>query len=188
MPVARHRRSAPSPSPADGPVEPRSAREAFAGRLIRVEVESWDGHDFEVVRHPGAAAVLPVTPGGDVLLVRQFRPAIRRKLLEIPAGVLDVDGEDPLACAARELFEETGYRHTSLEFLGGIYTSAGFADEYIHLFVGQTASQQEGSPEDGIELLRKPFGEMVDAARAGRVRDAKTAVALLLAAARESPG
>ena len=123
-----------------------------------------------------------------MLLVGQFRPAIRGTLLEIPAGVLDVDGEDPLACAPRELFEETGYRHTSLEFLGGIYTSAGFADEYIHLFMAQTASQQEGSPEDGIELLRKPFGEMVDAARAGRVRDAKTAVALLLAAARESPG
>ena len=167
-------------------MEPRSSREGFAGRLIRVEVESWDGHDFEVVRHPGAAAVLPVTPDGDVLLVRQFRPAIRQTLLEIPAGVLDVDGEDPLGCAARELFEETGYRHRSLEFLGGIYTSAGFADEYIHLFVAWTGGQQEGSPEDGIEVLRRPLDEMVAAARAGRVRDAKTAVALLLAAARRS--
>jgi len=168
-------------------VEPRSAREAFRGRLIRVEVESWHGHDFEVVRHPGAAAVLPVTPGGDVLLVRQFRPAIRRTLLEIPAGVLDVKGEDPLGFAARELFEETGCRHTSIEFQGGIYTSACFADEYIHLFVARTGSEHEGSPEDGIELLRRPFDETVAAARAGRVRDAKTAVALLLAAARESP-
>ncbi|MGH2577710.1 MAG: NUDIX hydrolase, partial [Actinomycetota bacterium] len=131
-------------------MEPRSSREGFAGRLIRVEVESWDGHDFEVVRHPGAAAVLPVTPNGDVLLVRQFRPAIRRSLMEIPAGVLDVDGEDPLGCAARELFEETGYRHRSLEFLGGIYTSAGFVDEYIHLFEAWTGDRQEGPPEEGI--------------------------------------
>ena len=168
-------------------MEPRSSREAFAGRLIRVEVESWDGRDFEVVRHPGAAAVLPVTPEGDVLLVRQFRPAIRRTMVEIPAGILDRVGEDPLGCAARELFEETGYRHRSLEFLGGIYTSAGFTDEYIHLFVARADAQQEGSPEDGIEVLRRPFEEMVHAARAGRVRDAKTAVALLLAAARESP-
>lgn len=168
-------------------MEPRSSREAFGGRLIRVEVESWDGHDFEVVRHPGAAAVLPVTPEGDVLLVRQFRPAIRGTLREIPAGVLDVEGEDPIGCAARELFEETGYRHTSIEFLGGIYSSAGFADEYIHLFVARTGPRQEGSPEDGIELLRRPFGEMAAAAAAGRVRDAKTAVALLLAAARQSP-
>jgi ADP-ribose pyrophosphatase len=169
-------------------VEPRSSREGFSGRLIRVEVESWDGHDFEVIRHPGAAAVLPVTPGGDVLLVRQFRPAIRRTLMEIPAGILDVDGEDPLGCAARELFEETGYRHRSLEFLGGIYTSAGFADEYIHLFEAWTGDRQEGLPEEGIEVLRRPLDEMVAAARAGRVRDAKTAVALLLAGARRSAG
>jgi ADP-ribose diphosphatase len=167
-------------------VEPQSTREGFAGRLIRVEVESWDGHDFEVIRHPGAAAVLPLTPDGDVLLVRQFRPAIRRTLVEIPAGILDVDGEDALGCAARELFEETGYRHRSLEFVGGIYTSAGFADEYIHLFEAWTGNRQEGTPEQGIEVLRRPLDEMVAAARAGRVRDAKTAVALLLAAARRS--
>jgi len=167
-------------------VEPQSTREGFAGRLIRVEVESWDGHDFEVIRHPGAAAVLPLTPDGDVLLVRQFRPAIRRTLVEIPAGILDVDGEDALGCAARELFEETGYRHRSLEFVGGIYTSAGFADEYIHLFEAWTGDRQEGTPEEGIEVLRRPLDEMVAAARAGRVRDAKTAVALLLAGARRS--
>jgi ADP-ribose pyrophosphatase len=169
-------------------VQPRSSREAFTGRLIRVQVESWNGHDFEVVRHPGAAAVLPVTSEGDVLLVRQFRPAIRRALTEIPAGILDVDREDPLDCAARELFEETGYRHRSIEFLGGIYTSAGFVDEYIHLFEAWTGVDQEGSPEDGIEVLRRPLDDMVTAARAGRVRDAKTAVALLLAAARRSAG
>jgi ADP-ribose pyrophosphatase len=169
-------------------VEPRSTRDGFAGRLIRVEVESWDGHDFEVVRHPGAAAVLPLTPDRDVLLVRQFRPAIRRTLMEIPAGILDVDGEDALGCAARELFEETGYRHRSLEFLGGIYTSAGFADEYIHLFEARTGDRQEGHPEEGIEVVRRPLDEMVIAARAGRVRDAKTAVALLLAGARRSTG
>jgi len=167
-------------------VEPQSTREGFAGRLIRVEVESWDGHDFEVIRHPGAAAVLPLTPDGDVLLVRQFRPAIRRTLVEIPAGILDMDGEDALGCAARELFEETGYRHRSLEFVGGIYTSAGFADEYIHLFEAWTGNRQEGTPEQGIEVLRRPLDEMVAAARAGRVRDAKTAVALLLAGARRS--
>jgi ADP-ribose pyrophosphatase len=168
-------------------VEPRSSREVFRGSLIRVEVESWGGHDFDVVRHPGAAAVLPVTTDGDVLLVRQYRVPIRRSLVEIPAGVLDVDGEDAMACAARELFEETGFRHEAIEFLGGVYTSAGFTDEYIHLFLARTRPAPEGELPAGIELLREPLTEMLRAAGAGRVRDAKTAVALLMAGARQSP-
>jgi len=168
------------------PVEPGSSREAFRGRVFRVESETWPRGEYDVIRHPGAAAVLPLTPDGDVILVRQFRPAIRRVLTEIPAGLLDREEEDALACAARELFEETGYRHASIEFLGGMYTSAGFADEYIHLFFAETEADPSGEPEEGIELLRKPFDDMVRAARAGRVRDAKTALALLLADARRS--
>ena len=66
--------------------------------------------------------------------MKQFRPPVRQTLTEIPAGLLDVDGEDALTCAARELFEETGYRHREIEFLGGYYASAGFTDEYVHLF------------------------------------------------------
>jgi ADP-ribose pyrophosphatase len=166
---------------------PREAvREVFAGKLIRVDVETWDGRDLEVVRHPGAAAVLPLLPDGEAILVRQLRPAIGQPLTEIPAGVLDVDGEDAVTAAARELFEETGHRHRSIEFLGGIYTSAGFADEYIHLFVAEADDRQDGEPEDGIELVRRPFAELARSARSGRVRDAKTALAILLADARRS--
>jgi 8-oxo-dGTP pyrophosphatase MutT (NUDIX family) len=165
-------------------VEPDATREAYAGSFLRVEVESWDGHPYDVVRHPGAAGVLPLLPGGDALLVKQTRPAIRGTLVEIPAGILDVDGEDGVTAAARELFEETGYRHRSIEFLGAIYTSAGFSDELVRLFVAETEPEPVGEPEDGIELLRRPFDELVRAARAGRFRDAKTALALLLADAR----
>ena len=170
--------------------EPASVRRAFAGRFLSIDVEEWPGiGTYEVVRHPGAAAVLPITPAGDVLLVQQFRPPARQVLTEIPAGVLDVDGEDALSCAARELFEETGYRHTSIEFLGGCYPSAGATDEYIHLFRARTAGAPEGVPEPGIDLVREPFDRMLDAAKAGRVRDAKTALALFLAAARPAlPG
>ncbi len=146
----------------------------------------WPQGEFDVVRHLGAAAVLPVTPAGDVILVRQFRPAIRRVLTEIPAGLLDRQDEDALTCGARELFEETGYGHRSIEFLGGIYSSAGFSDEYVHLFLAETESEPSGEPEAGIELLRKPFDEMVRVAKAGRVSDAKTALALLIADARRS--
>jgi len=132
--------------------------------------------------------VLPVTPSGEVLLVRQFRPPARQVLTEIPAGLLDVAGEDPLSCAARELFEETGFRHEAIEFLGGCYPSAGATDEYIHLFRARTAREPEGEPELGIEVVHEPVGRMVGAARAGRIRDAKTALALLLAADRPPLG
>jgi len=163
------------------PAEPRSSREVFEGRVLRVVVEDWPGHgSYEIVHHPGAAAVLPVTPAGEVLLVRQLRPPIRTWLTEIPAGLLDQEGEDALSCAARELREETGYRHETIEFLGGFYATAGMSDEYIHVFWARTAPEPEASPEDGIELVRRPLTEMVAAARAGRVRDAKTALALLL--------
>jgi len=168
------------------PLEPDSSDVVYEGPLFSVAREGWSGseHRYDVVRHPGAAGVLPVTDDGDVLLVRQRRPAIRDELVEIPAGVLDVDGEDALTCATRELREETGYVHRSIEFLGGIYTSAGFSDEYIHLFWALVDDRPQGSPEDGIALLRKPFAEMTMAAKAGRIRDAKTALALLLADAR----
>jgi ADP-ribose pyrophosphatase len=168
-------------------VEPDAVREIFSGSLLRLEVESWDGRPYEVVRHPGASAVLPLVPGGDALLVRQVRPAIRDSLLEIPAGIHDVRGEDAATAAARELFEETGYRHRLLEALGGVYSSAGFSNEFIHLFVAETEPAQTGEPEDGIEVVRRPFDELVRAARAGRIRDAKTSLALLLAAGRRPP-
>jgi len=167
--------------------EPRESKQAFRGRVVSLDVEDWEGHPpYEVVRHPGAAAVLPITPDDDVLLVTQFRPAVRQVLTEIPAGLLDVDGEDALTCASRELFEETGFRPRAIEFLGGYFASAGFSDEYVHLFWARTDLEPEGPAERGIEVSRVRFDRMVTAARAGRVRDAKTALALLLAAGRPS--
>ena len=168
------------------PDAPLAQEPAFEGSIFSVSRETWPGadHPYDVVHHVGAAGVLPVTPGGEVLLVRQFRPAIRRDLLEIPAGLMDHREEDALSCAARELLEETGYRHAAIEFLAGVYTSAGFSNEYVHLFWALTEPEPVDEPEPGIELVRRPFAEMAMAARAGRVRDAKTALALLLAEAR----
>lgn len=160
-------------------------RTVFQGSFVRVDVEEWaDLGPWEVVRRHDATAVLPVTPGDRVVLVRQFRPAVRQVMTEVPAGILDVDGEDALSAAARELYEETGYRHTAIEFLGGIYPTVGSSDEYVHLFLARTEAEPSGPVEPGIELLLEPFQRMVDAARSGRVRDAKTAVALLMAAGR----
>ncbi len=168
-------------------MEPEAPREVFAGRYLRVEVRNWGGGEWETVRRVGAAGVLPITPSGEVLLVRQYRPSIGAELTEIPAGLLDREGEDALGCAARELFEETGFRHAHIEFLGGYYSSAGFTDEYVHLFVARTEPEASGGPERGIRVVRRPLPEMVRAARAGRVRDAKTALALLMAEGRGLP-
>ena len=161
----------------------------FRGRWIRVDEEEWpDIGTWEVVRPKDAAAVLPLTPADDVLLVRQFRAGARRGIEEIPAGLLDVEGEDPASCAARELFEETGFHHASLEPLALVYTSPGSSSELVHLFVATTRPGPEGDPEDGIEIVRRPFADAVAEARAGRIDDAKTALALLLADARRAAG
>jgi ADP-ribose pyrophosphatase len=169
--------------------EPSGSRAVFRGRWIRVDEEEWPGiGTWEVVRPKDSAAVLPLTPDGDVLLVRQFRAGARRPIEEIPAGLLDVEGEDPASCAARELFEETGFRHASLEPLATFHTSPGSSSELVHLFVARTGAEPEREPEKGIELVRRPLDAAVADARAGRIADAKTVLALLLAYARRVAG
>jgi ADP-ribose pyrophosphatase len=159
-------------------------RTVFEGKLIWVEVV--EGRYREIVHHPGACAAVPML-GEDVLLVRQFRDAVGEELLEVPAGVRDVDGEDVADCAAREVLEETGYRVTSIEQLGSVFTSPGFADEKIDLFLARVEPDPANDPEDEIELVRMPLAEAVAAVHDGRVKDAKSAVAIMLTDARLAP-
>jgi ADP-ribose pyrophosphatase len=164
--------------------EPTASRVAWSGDYLRVEVETWPGiGDYEVIHKHDAVAVVPVTPDGDVVLVRQFRPPVRDALLEVPAGLLDIDGEDALTCAERELFEETGYRSHDVAFLGGTYLSPGFTDEYMHLFWTRTDAEPDGEPEEGIEVVRMRLHRAVASAQQGKVRNATSALALLLVAA-----
>jgi ADP-ribose pyrophosphatase len=169
--------------------EPVRSVPVFLGRWVRVDEEEWPGiGTWEVVRPKDAAAVLPLTPDGDVVLVRQFRAGARRAIEEIPAGLLDVEGEDPASCAARELLEETGFRHESLEPLAVVHTSPGSSSELVHLFVARTGTRPERDPEPGISIVRRSFADAVSEAREGRIDDAKTALALLLADARRVAG
>ena len=154
-------------------------RRVFDGKLVSVEI--WEGRYREVVHHPGSCAAVPLI-GEDVVLVRQYRDAVGERLLEIPAGTREVSGEVAADCAAREVLEETGHRVLHIETLAWIYNSPGYLDERVDLFVARV--EPAGEPEDEIEVVRMPLFDAVRAVRDGRITDAKTAVALLLAADR----
>lgn len=156
----------------------------FTGLVINIEqmevqVGDHGRHIYQVIRHPGGAAVLPVHDDGTVSLIRQLRPAIDTVLLEIPAGRLN-PSEEPLECARRELLEETGVSATTLIPLGTVYSSPGVFDELIHLFAATGLSQGLAQPEDDeeIEVLRLPFIDVLQMASDGRINDAKTITAL----------
>ena len=163
----------------------KNLREVFRGHTIRVEVGTWETGEREVVRHPGAVAVVALVGGDRVVLVRQMREALDERILEVPAGKRDVSGEAPEETAKRELKEETGYRLTSLRPLGRIHSSPGFSDEEVLLYVGDAEPDGPADPDESegdIEVVEMPLTEAVRAVRDGRITDGKSAVALLLAA------
>lgn len=168
----------------------------FEGGLLhvrrdRVRLPDGSESEREVVRHPGAAAVLPLfriddspETRGSVLLLRQYRHAVRKRIWEVPAGTLEA-GESPRACAVRELREETGLEAERLRRLPALFTSPGFTDERVHLFVASGLREGRASPERGelIETERLPLRRALEMAEEGEIEDAKT-VCLLLWAAR----
>ncbi len=179
---------------------PRSGREpsfrrvseepVFQGVVFSVAhgtFEADDGTRFErdVVRHPGAVAVVPVTEVGTVVLLRQYRPSVERWILEIPAGTRDVDGEPPVETARRELAEEAGYEAGRLDFLAEILNTPGFCDESTCLFLAtglvavpprRHGIEEETLTVESVDLDR--FDELVDA---GTVVDAQTILGVGLA-------
>ena len=165
-------------------------RTVHAGRFIRFRVDSVRGpdgrqHQREIVDHPGAVAVLPLD-GTDLLLVRQFRSAAQRILLEIPAGTLDrrPDGsiEPPEEAAPRELAEETGYTAGTWRRLGRFWTAPGFASEAMTLYLAtdlRPVRDYAGPEEDEhLQLVRLPWLEALTRAEAGEIEDAKTLIGI----------
>jgi len=147
---------------------------------VRIGEKGW--HTYQVVRHPGGVAVLPLHADGTVTLIRQLRPAVDVVMLELPAGRLS-PGEEPAACGLRELAEETGLVAARLAPLGFIYSSPGVFDEVIHLFLATGLTQAEASQEEyeDIESVRLPLAEAVRMARDGQISDGKTIAALFRA-------
>lgn len=163
----------------------RSSKKIYEGKIIHVsldEVEvNGDITEREWVEHPGAAAVLAITEKKEILFVRQYRYAVGKVLLEIPAGKRDL-GETPESCALRELEEETGYKGTLLK-LGSIYTTPGFCDETIHLYLAENLVS--GTPHlddyEYLDVLKIPVEEVFSLIKEGKIEDAKTLSAVLLA-------
>lgn len=174
-------------APGDAALHERvlSEEQAWRGRILDVrslKVELPNGHvsGRDIIRHPGAAAVVALTSEGKIALVRQYRTALDRVTVEIPAGKLD-PGEDPLECAKRELHEETGFVPGKIRYLTTIATTPGFCDEVIHIYFATQLRFDGANPDDdefvNVDLV--PLSELIDAVLDGKIEDAKTVVGAL---------
>lgn len=159
-------------------------RNIYTGKVITLNVDTVQlpngiTVDLETIRHPGAAAVVPVKDDGTVVLIRQFRHAVGGFIYEIPAGKL-APGEDPLHCASRELEEEVGYRASTFELLSSIFTAPGFADEVIHVYkaTGLTKGRQHLDRDEVLDVMEMPLSEAIAKIEDGTIRDGKTIVGL----------
>lgn len=182
--------------PPDGAPRTRSAtissHRIYSGRVLNLDVDRVrfpDGSEgqLELIRHSGAAAVIPFVDepndsGARILLIRQYRYAADRFLYEIPAGRLE-GGEEPIACARRELREEAGCEAASLTSLGGFFTTPGFIDEFIHVFMATGLTRGEAMPESD-EFIHSESHTLLEGLRMierGEIVDGKTIIALFLA-------
>jgi len=166
----------------DRPADRR--REIYRGRVVNLGVETVtlpNGAtvELEVIRHQGASAVVPLQEDGTVLLIRQYRHAAGGFIYEIPAGKLD-PGENPLACAERELEEETGRRAGHLEHLLTFFTTPGFTDEIIHIYLATELipGVQNLEHDEVLEVVEMPLEHALQRIADGTIRDGKTIIGL----------
>lgn len=170
----------------------RLLAQAWRVSLVSATFAAPDGTTFEreVLRSPGAVAVVPLLDDGTVLLVRQFRASIAAEMWEIPAGIRDVPGEPPELTAQRELMEEAGYRAGRLELLTGFHNSAGITDSFTYVYCGRALTavprQAHGVEEDHMQIATLRLDEAIARVARGEITDAKTVIGLLLVARQQS--
>jgi 8-oxo-dGTP pyrophosphatase MutT (NUDIX family) len=158
--------------------------------VTRARFRSPAGEEFErdIVRHPGAVAVVPLHADGTVTLVRQYRAALERELLEVPAGIRDVDGEADVTTASRELAEEAGLAAGHLELLVEFHNSPGFCDESVAVYLATelvaVADDRQGVEEQVMTVERILLGDALARIDQGQITDAKTIIGLLAVARR----
>ncbi|MRV75939.1 NUDIX domain-containing protein [Duganella sp. FT92W] len=155
---------------------------AYDGSFLKVHrdmIRLPDGKEVsrEYIKHPGAVVILPVLDNGNVLLERQFRYPNDRVFIELPAGKID-PGEDHLACAKRELVEETGYTASQWDFVCTIHNAIAYSDEFLDIYLARGLVAGETQLDDGefIETISMPLAEMLDAIRTGAITDVKTII------------
>lgn len=166
---------------------------AYRGKLFHVEVDALkmaNGVEAvrEIIRHPGAVCMVPVDRDGDLLLVRQYRHAAEKRLLELPAGTLE-PGEEPRLAAGRELQEEVGMKPGWVEPLGGFYVAPGYTSEYIHLFVCTElrAEPLAADDDEDIDVERVTLAEALKLIERGEIVDGKSIIGILRYARTDRP-
>lgn len=163
-----------------------SSRDIFEGRILKLRVDTVrtaDGREStrEVIEHAPCIAVIAIDENDHLLLERQYRQALRKTILEIPAGGID-PGETPEQAVVREMREETGFKPQKVERIGGFYSTPGFSDEYLHLFLATDLVPSRLHSEDtaAIEVVRLPVSEIPAIVSSGQIEDSKTVAGLLL--------
>jgi ADP-ribose pyrophosphatase len=181
----------------DKPIVPHQIRKIFDGRIFSVSVEriTLPGGgllEVEIVRHPGSVVVIPMRGSHEILLVRQYRHALGRRVWELPAGSLE-PGEDPRAAAARECQEEVGLVASTLQPMGTFFPTPGYCDEEMHVFVADGLrppapgdADVRPDPDEEIEVRAFPIVELRQMIRAGEIIDLKTVAGLALLEAETS--
>jgi len=179
------------------PIKTLTSEQRYTGKIFslvidEVEYPSGNRSVREIASHPGGAVVVPLFDDGSLLLVHQFRYPMKKHLFELPAGKLDA-GEDPAVCATRELEEETGYIAGTLEKLTAIYTTPGFCDEQLHIYLAtdlRTSSRGQRLEEGEMDLTvrRLPLEEVIAMIERGDIVDGKTICGVLLTERRRKAG